>query len=250
MKTYLRSMAGGLTLISLLIIWQCVVMAGLVSPRFLPAPLVIVERCIEQLGQAAFLFDLWQTLFRLLLGFMISLAIGVLLGIWMAGRGELFIFPLVKLISPIPKIALYPIFMLLLGYGHASKVALVVADVVFPILLATFHGIRSVQPKLLWSAKAMGASRFTIIYNVLLPAALPSILTACRIGLVIACMNVFLAEMISSSDGLGHVLVMAARSYQIVDMFVPLVMISCIGLALNAILQYIRRHFIVFNLSS
>jgi NitT/TauT family transport system permease protein len=128
-----------------------------------------------------------------------------------------------------------------LGFEHASKIALVTADAVFPILLATYQGTSTVEPKLVWSALATGASRGKALFNVVLPAALPSVLTGCRIGLVISCIVVFLAEMITSTDGLGHLLIYAARSFETVDMFVPLITISLLGLVLNASFNVLQR---------
>ena len=247
----LRALAKGspwvaslLPLLVLLLLWQWLCAAGAVAPHLLPSPLAIVARLAERLQEAEFLFHIGQTLLRLLLGFAIALAAGMALGLLMSQGGEAWMGPAVRLLAPVPKIALYPIMVLLLGYGHASKVALVVADVVFPILMATFHGARSVPPKLLWSAWSAGASPRVSLLTVVLPAALPSVLTACRIGLVIASINVFLAEMISSTDGLGHLLVVAARSYQVVDMFVPLVLISAIGLGLSGLLAQVRRRLL------
>jgi ABC-type nitrate/sulfonate/bicarbonate transport system permease component len=134
--------------------------------------------------------------------------------------------------------------LLLVGFGHESKIALVAADALFPILLSTFYGASTVEQKLLWSALAAGASRREIIFRVILPAAAPSILTGCRIGLVISCIVVFLAEMITSTDGLGHVLVTAARTFQAVDMFVPLITISLLGLILNGALETLRSYLL------
>ena len=227
--------------IGLLAIWQLTCLAGFVPARLLPSPTAVALRLAHDLLDPGFLFHIGQTLIRLFSGFLIALALGLCLGIAMAQGAEPFLTPLVRVASPIPKIALYPALVLLLGFGHASKIALVVADAVFPLMLATLHGLRSVPPKLVWAAQAAGASRSVVVLTVKLPSALGPILTGCRIALVIACLNVFLAEMISSSDGLGHLLVTAARSYQVVDMFVPLVLISLIGLLLNASLQFARR---------
>ena len=237
-----RTGIGSLWPIALvLLLWQMASLLSLVPPTLLPAPSAIAARLVAQLQSADFLFNIGQTLIRLFAGFSLALAAGVLLGLAMALGGEAVLAPVLRLLSPIPKIALYPALVLLLGFGHASKIGLVVSETVFPILWATFHGARAVQPKLLWAAQAAGAGRAAVVFSVLLPSALPSILTGCRIGLVIACINVFLAEMISSTDGLGHLLVLAARSYKVVDMFVPLVLISTVGLCLSALLQAIRQ---------
>ena len=127
-----------------------------------------------------------------------------------------------RVLAPVPKIALYPALMLTLGFDHSSKIALVAADAVFPILLATYQGAASGRAEArLVGARGRRARRAAALFTVVLTAALPSILTGCRIGLVISCIVVFLAEMITSTDGLGHLLVRAARNFQTVDMFVP-----------------------------
>ncbi len=125
-----------------------------------------------------------------------------------------------------------------------SKITLVAADALFPILLSTYYGASTVEQKLIWSAMAAGTSHREILFKVVLPAAAPSILTGCRIGLVISCIVVFLAEMITSTDGLGHVLVTAARTFQAVDMFVPLITISLLGLILNGALEGLRSYLL------
>ena len=152
--------------------------------------------------------------------------------------------PAVRVLAPVPKIALYPAFILLLGFDHASKITLVVADVVFPILLATYYGALGVEQKLIWSARAAGTAPRAVLFKIVLPAAMPTILTGCRIGLLIACIVVFLAEMIASTDGLGYLLVRAARNFSVVDMFVPLVAVSILGLCLNGLLYLSRRIFL------
>ena len=152
--------------------------------------------------------------------------------------------PIVRVLAPLPKVALYPALLLLLGFGHESKITLVAADALFPILLSTYYGASMVEQKLIWSAMAAGTPRHQIWFKVVLPAAVPSILTGCRIGLVISCIVVFLAEMITSTEGLGHLLVTAARTFQAVDMFVPLITISLLGLILNGLLQAVRSYLL------
>jgi ABC-type nitrate/sulfonate/bicarbonate transport system permease component len=152
--------------------------------------------------------------------------------------------PIVRVLAPLPKVALYPALLLLVGFGHESKIVLVTADALFPILLSTYYGASTVEQKLIWSAMAAGTPRREILFKVVLPAAAPSILTGCRIGLVISCIVVFLAEMITSTDGLGHVLVTAARTFQAVDMFVPLITISLLGLILNGLLEAARSYLL------
>jgi ABC-type nitrate/sulfonate/bicarbonate transport system permease component len=232
-----RDAAIGALPIALLIgVWALIAGQGWAPPALLPAPGAVFLRLAQQLQTATFLDHVATTLFRLFAGFGIAVVLGVGLGIAATGSRVIasVLRPLIRVLAPIPKVALYPALILTLGFDHASKVALVAADAVFPILLATYLGSGAVEPKLVWSARAAGASRLHCLFTIVLMAALPSILTGCRIGLVIACIVVFLAEMITSTDGLGHLLVRAARSFQTVDMFVPLIAISLLGLSLNA----------------
>lgn len=230
----------------LLAAWETSVAAGLVKKTLLPAPSAVFARLFELLQTAAFLEHIAQTLVRLFAGLGIATALGLAVGLAAANSrvGGRMLEPLVRVLAPIPKIALYPALILILGFEHASKIALVAADAVFPILFATYHGARMVERKLLWSARAAGTSPAACVYKIVFPAALPSILTGFRIALVISCVVVFLAEMISSTDGLGHLLIRAARSFRTVDMFVPLVTISLLGLLLNALVAAGRRHLL------
>ena len=237
---------GLLPIALILALWQGLTASGMAPPSLLPRPAAVFARLADQLVNPAFLQHAATTLFRLFAGFAIAVAVGVTAGVAATGSRtiEALVKPLVRVLAPVPKIALYPAFILILGFEHASKIALVAADATFPILLATYQGTSAVEPKLMWSALAAGASRRRALLTVVLPAALPSVLTGCRIGLVISCIVVFLAEMITSADGLGHLLVYAARNFQTVDMFVPLIAISLLGLALNAAFNAVQARLL------
>lgn len=237
---------GVLPIALILALWQGLTSAGMAPASLLPPPGAVFARLLQQLRDPIFLEHAATTLFRLFAGFAIAVLIGVTLGVAATGSRAVgaFVRPIVRVLAPVPKIALYPAFILILGFEHASKVALVAADALFPILLATYQGTSAIEPKLVWSALAAGTSRRKALVTVMLPAALPSILTGCRIGLVISCIVVFLAEMISSTNGLGHLLVYASRSFQTVDMFVPLITISMLGLALNAGFNVLRARLL------
>ena len=233
----------GIVPIALLVaIWQAIASFGYAPPALLPPPGAVFMRLARQLGDETFQAAIAATLFRLSVGFSIAVILGVSIGLAAAANPAVnaVVRPVVRVLAPLPKVALYPALLLLLGFGHQSKIMLVAADALFPILLSTYYGASMVEQKLIWSAMAAGTPRRQILFKVVLPAAVPSILTGCRIGLVISCIVVFLAEMITSTDGLGHVLVTAARTFQAVDMFVPLIAISLLGLILNALLQGLR----------
>jgi ABC-type nitrate/sulfonate/bicarbonate transport system permease component len=234
---------GILPIALVLALWHAIAASGIAPAVLLPPPAAVFARLIEQAVNRQFLENAAVTLYRLFAGFSIAVVIGVTLGVAATGSKavEGIVKPLVRVLAPLPKVALYPAMILILGFDDASKIALVAADAVFPILLATYQGTAAVEPKLVWSARAAGTSRRAALFKIVLMAALPSVLTGCRIGLIISCIVVFLAEMITSTDGLGYLLVRAGRNFETVDMFVPLISISILGLTLNAGFNALRR---------
>jgi NitT/TauT family transport system permease protein len=240
------TLIGLIPILGIVVLWQAVVLSGAASPALLPAPAAVFARFLQQIVSPDYLEHAYITLYRLFVGFGIAVAGGVTFGILMTGSKAVasIVRPLVRVLAPVPKIALYPAFTLTLGYDDASKIALVIADAMFPILLATYQGASAVEPKLAWSARAAGVSPVRTLFTVVLPAAMPSVLTGARIGLIISCIVVFLAEMITSTDGLGHLLMRAARNFQTVDMFVPLIAISMLGLMLNALFNLVRHRLL------
>ena len=239
--------AAGILPVALVIaLWHGIALSGIAPAVLLPAPGAVFTRLIEQAGSRQFLDHAGITLYRLFAGFSIAAVAGITVGLAATGSRtvESLVKPLVRVLAPLPKVALYPAMILILGFDDASKIALVAADAVFPILLATYQGTAAVDTKLVWSARAAGTSQRAVLFKVVLMAALPSVLTGCRIGLIISCIVVFLAEMITSTDGLGHMLVQAARTFQTVDMFVPLIMISMLGLILNSLLHWLRSYLL------
>ena len=237
---------GLVPLALLVLLWQGLVSFGYAPPTLLPPPGLVFMRLINRLSTFTYQQEIAATLFRLFAGFLVAVLLGVGIGLAAAVSRpvNVIVRPMVRVLAPLPKVALYPALLLLLGFGHESKIMLVAADALFPILLSTYYGASTVEQKLIWSALAAGTSPRDVVFKVVLPAAAPSILTGCRIGLVISCIVVFLAEMITSTDGLGHVLVTAARTFQAVDMFVPLITISLLGLSLNGLLQILRTYLL------
>ena len=238
----------GIVPIALLIgLWQAIDSLGYAPLSLLPPPGLVFARLTQQLFTGEFQQEIGVTLLRLFAGFSIAVILGVGIGLAAAANPAVnaVVRPIVRVLAPLPKVALYPALLLLLGFGHASKVTLVAADALFPILLSTYYGASMVEQKLVWSAMAAGTPPRQVLFKVVLPAAVPSILTGCRIGLVISCIVVFLAEMITSTDGLGQLLVRAARNFQTVDMFEPIIAISLLGLLLNAAFNAVSARLLV-----
>ncbi len=243
-----RVLARSYSVLIVLAAWEIVCRAGLVPPSLLPPISAVLAKTVSSLLTPFFLYNVGQTLIRLLSGLIAAILLGILIGITAAQSrlGRRILEPLIRLFAPIPKIALYPALLLVFGFDHASRIALVLIDAVFPVLLAAYHGAGAVDEKLIWSARAAGTSPRGCTWRIVFPAALPGILVGIRIAVVIACIVVFLSEMIQPGDGLGDLMTRAARSFHTVDMFVPIVVISLLGFALDHALAALRRRLLMW----
>src|SRR5262249_55906599 len=238
-----RVVGQSYSVVLLIAAWEAMVRSGTVPAILLPAPSLVIASTLKALGDPVFLFNIRQTLIRLFGGLVIAVVLGIVLGIAAAQTraGQQMLEPVVRILAPIPKIALFPALLLVFGFEHLSRIILVLIDAIFPVLLAAYYGARAVDEKLLWSARAAGTSQLASIWKVVLPAALPGILTGVRIAVVIACVVVFLSEMVQPGDGLGDLMTRAARSFRTVEMFVPITIISLLGFVLDHALALVRR---------
>src|SRR5438270_12191793 len=138
----LQVFLGAAPILLIALLWQAITASGYAPASLLPAPTEVFARLAHQLESSEFLGHIGSTLWRLFAGFSIAAAIGISLGLWAAVNrtASTIVRPLVRLLAPIPKIALYPAFLPVLGFDHASEITLVAADALFPILLSTFYG--------------------------------------------------------------------------------------------------------------
>src|SRR5215472_13952874 len=163
----------------LILVWEVVARSGTVTAYMLPGPATVFER----IGADAVAGDLWinmaLTLYRAFAGFAIAAVVGIALGFAMARNriANWFFDPIISVGFPMPKIAFLPIVILWLGLFDVTKVTMVTLDAVFPVITATLVGIAGVERELIWSARNMGANERDLLHQVVLPAALPQIMT-------------------------------------------------------------------------
>jgi len=202
-------------------IWDGLIRCGLANADLLPGPGAVFKSLVEQATTAEFRADLWETLFRSVLGLVIGAAVAVPLGVVMAlspaARG--FFEPLVKASYSLPKISLIPLLILWFGIGTTTNVIAVVLSTLLPVLVYTYHGVESVPKVLLWSANAMGTGPREMVWRVRIPAALPSILIGIRVGLGLSFVIAIAAEMIASNRGIGKLIFVYGESGAYAPMF-------------------------------
>lgn len=235
-------LAGVLPLLLVIAVWEGIARSGLLPKVFLAPASAVAARLIEQLAGGALLFHAGNTLFRAAVGLALALVIGVALGLRMAqSRGTRnFLGPLISLGFPAPKIALFPILIVLFGVDHLPKVITVLSGAIFPILIMTFAGATAVDRACVWSALSMGSSTRDVFWKVTLPASLPYVFSGARIAVFVALLLAVVAEMVASGEGLGHYLVYSERMLETADVFVALTTISLIGIALDKLVTVTR----------
>jgi len=247
--------AGGLQLLSwlapvlLVIVWESLAQAGWLSPQVLPAPSKIIRTAFKLATTGTLLNDLGVSLLRAAAGFAIGAAVGTGLGILVGFSriAEAAIDRSVQMIRAIPFLAALPLVIVWLGVGEAEKIFLVALGVTFPIYINTVLGIRQVDPKLLELGRVQGLSSIQLISRIILPGALPSILTGVRYALATAWLALVVAETIGAQSGIGF-LAMDAREFLRTDViFLTIVIYALIGIAADAIARFLERRLLAWH---
>lgn len=250
LRTALSLLAHVYALGVLLVLWYLLARSGVLGNEFvMPTPARVWDAARVLIDDGTLQHEAWATLHRVLIAFGLALVVGATLGI-LIGRirtVRYLLRPLVQFLFPTPKVAIYPAMLIIFGLGSASKIAFGFAEALFPILIATAAAASQVDARLLWSAEGLGLSRGATFPRVVLPAALPGILTGARIGLVGALIGVFLGEMIAGSDGLGQMMAIAYRTLHTADMYVVIVTVSLIGFFLDRIFLFARSRLLAWS---
>ncbi|MBH0781636.1 ABC transporter permease [Nocardia bovistercoris] len=228
-----------------LLIWQFAPGTGLVDEVFLPPFSTVARAFVDLVASGEMWTHVSASLNRSLTGFVLALAIAVPLGIaiaWYKPVADL-LNPILELFRNTAALALLPVFVLILGIGETSKVALVVYASTFPILLNTITGVRTVDPLLVKSAASLGLNPLRLFQKVILPAAIPSIFTGLRMAAASSILVLLAAEMVGARAGLGYLITAAQQNFQIPNMYAGILAISLLGLAFNGILVALERRF-------
>jgi NitT/TauT family transport system permease protein len=240
----MRRTAPFLACLGLLVIWQLASLA-LKNDSF-PTALEAIRAIPAILGDKDSLINFGASLRRMAIGFSVAVAVSIPLGLLM-GRSRAiasFFNPLLMVIYPVPKAALMPIIMLWLGVGDLSKTLVIFLGVSLPVIYHSFEGARAVEEKMLWSGAAMGLSAVQRLARIVLPAALPEILTGCRTGLVLALITMITSEMIARQSGAGNILFNALDMGQYDTVFAMIIIVGAMGILLDALFERLRTHLV------
>jgi sulfonate transport system permease protein len=233
----------------LVVSWEVLAQAGWLSPQVLPAPSKVLRTAFRLAVSGSLLGDLGVSMLRAATGFAIGGGVGFALGtlVGFSRLGEALIDRSVQMIRAIPFLALLPLVIVWFGVGEAEKIFLVSLGVSFPIYINTTLGIRQVDPKLLELGRVQGLGTWQLIRRIILPGALPSILTGVRYALATAWLALVVAETIGAQSGLGF-LAMDAREFLRTDVIVlTIVIYALIGVAADSIARVLERRLLAWH---
>jgi ABC-type nitrate/sulfonate/bicarbonate transport system permease component len=230
-------------LVALFAVWQ--LLATLNPSVFFPTFTTVVDRLVDAwlTNPTAIQTHLVPSMGRLLAGWLLAVALGLSVGtlIGMSARLADFIEPSAQFLRSIPPPALIPLFIVLFGIGDPMKIAMIAFGVVWPILVNTIDGVRSVDPLHLDTGRIYRVGLRDRLFRIVLPSAAPKIFAGLRVSLSIAVILMVISEMIATLNGVGFTLVQAQRSFRTLDVWAGIVLLGIIGYVLNVILGVAER---------
>jgi ABC-type nitrate/sulfonate/bicarbonate transport system permease component len=235
--------------ILLLAVWELITRVGWIPSWFLPVPSIVIQTLFEMIGSGELLYHTAISLGRAISGYIAAAVVGVGLGLLIAWSRmvEDFFDPLIELIRPLSTFALIPIFFLWFGIGNTSKIMIIFKSCFFPIVLNTIAGIKGVDKKLIMAAQSLGAGGRQLWTRVLIPSAMPMIITGMRISTAIAMMALVGVEMLSSDSGLGFLVIDAQRTFDTERVFAGIIMLSILGFSLDRLARKVQKRILSWH---
>lgn len=213
------------------------------NPLFLPTPWVVVGAMVQLALKGQLWGHVGATLERVAVGFGVGAVLAIALGL-LAGHVRVarnVIEPVVELLRPIPPLAVLPLFIVWVGIGEGSKVGFITYATFFPMFVTTVHGVRQIDARLLRAAQSLGARPRDLFARVILPAALPEVLTGVRLGVALSFFVIVIAEFVGAEQGLGYLINDGRNFFQVPQMLGAAVLLGLLGYAGNGVVRALER---------
>lgn len=240
------SIVSILVFVILILLWELGSHTGFISSLILPAPSEAFSALAELFHTGMLWKHLGASLQRLVMGWslgtLLGVSVGLVIGLFSIARAGLS--PLVSAIFPIPKIALLPLFIIWFGIGEGSKVATILFGTFFPTVIATYSGVDNVDRNLIRMGQSFGLSRLSIVRKIIIPGALPGILSGFRISASIGIILLVAAEMIGAEFGVGAYILLAGSLMATDQLIAGVSILSVFGLSLAWLIGKAEKHFL------
>jgi NitT/TauT family transport system permease protein len=233
-----------LPLLLLALAWEAGARSGLISTLALPPLSTVAAAWVDLLKDGELVSNGAASLWRTGAGLTLAIVIGAALGIFMAWWRpvNVLLSPLVEMFYPMPKSALIPVTVLWLGFGNGSKILLIFLGCMLPVTIGAFNGARSSEQALVWSARSMGANRLRMLWDVVVPSAMPELLNGIRTALALSFILLVSSELIAAREGLGYLIGFLGASGTYDAMFAVVLTVALLGFIADRIyLVLVRR---------
>jgi NitT/TauT family transport system permease protein len=242
-------LVGVALIVVLLVLWEVAAANAIFPPMSFPRISLILATWGRLIVSGELLKELLPSLWRMFAGYVIGVFIGVILGLAM-GYARFFynlLEPITEVLRPIPSPAYLPIVILFLGIDDEMKIFMIAFASLFPVLLNTYSGVRSVDPIQLQTARTFGVSGHKLLTQIVLPAASPYIFTGMRVSLAVALIVMVISEMVAASDGIGYFILSAQRGFDIPEMFAGVLTLAVLGYVLNRLFLLIENRVLAWH---
>jgi NitT/TauT family transport system permease protein len=245
-RSFARVAERGIGIAIFLALWEALPRLGIVSDAYLSPPSAVIASIAQLVDTGQLWKHVAASLQRSLWGLLLASFFGVVLGLLIGSSRRLaaIVDPVLQLFRQTSAFALFPVFILFLGIGELSKVAIIFWASFWPVLLSTVSGVKQVDRLLVNSALSMGASQRFIFFKVVLPASLPSIFTGVRLAGAYSITALVAAEMIGAHSGLGFLTLNSQETFQIPTMYAGILLLAVLGLLLNYVLALLERRLL------
>lgn len=233
-----------IVIIILLVLWEIAPRLEWVDPMYLPPFSEVITSFFSLIITGSLFVHIFASLQRSLSGLLLAVAVGIPLGFlvgWFK-KVEKLLDPILNLFRNTSTLALFPVFIIFFGLSEVSKIAIIFWGTLWPTLLNTISGVRSVDPILIKSARSMGISNLGLFAKVILPAATPSILTGFRLSAAGSVLILVAAEMLGANKGLGFFIFYSEQKYDVAAMYAGIITISMLGLLINYLIGILEKN--------
>lgn len=239
----MRTAVRYLPLLILALAWEAASRFDIVSSLALPSLSNIATAWIDLIRDGELIDNGAASLYRGSVGLLLAVVVGGSLGIAMARWRllDLFVNPLVELFYPLPKSALIPVTVLWLGFGDGSKILLIFLGCMIPVTIGAYNGARGSDHVLIWSARSMGASRLRMMWDVVMPSALPELLNGIRTALALAFILLVSSELIVSQKGFGYLIGYLGSTGSYEGMYAVVLTVALLGFAADRLYQFLMQ---------
>ncbi|WP_246249165.1 ABC transporter permease [Chelativorans alearense] len=231
-----------LVALALIGLWHFVASARLVPPIFLPLPEKTFDALVTGMQNGVLLDASLATLRRMFFGWFLACLAGISLGALVGSSQKLRIYvaPMLETLRPLPASSLIPLFIAVIGLSEGMILGVIAFGALWPLLLATTHGIVSVEPLLIEVAQALAMPKHKVLWKISLPSAMPDILAAMRLSLTVSLILAVVCEMLTGSEGLGQWLLATSRAFASTKMFAGIVVLGLMGYASSLIMNLVE----------